>query len=493
MRDLERAVEWLRPLVETKGWDYCVVWKLGDDPSRFIEWMGGCCAGCYGHNFNLKKESGEEQHSLNLCKDFHIQHPIRTKACEALALLPSSMPLYSGIHGEVVLSTQPIWFGHGKHDTTGTQVFIPVVDGLIELFSAKHIAKDQKIIEFVKDQYKHCSGQEVMTAQSNNSVTINEQPPLDPLLNKNLNNSPVALDNLKFIPRLQLLPPIAHPITYPHLDGSGSIPTHDHLLFSSGSIHIPQRVSLFESIGKYPGSKNPNCRENLSKKREIHFILGHANHVVEEHNLKPKQRTERDQYQSKNLDAERNRRNRIKDGLFTLRALVPKISKMDRASILGDAAEYIEELQHMVKALHDELKEMEDEECNKNNVEEKMPKANEVHDGNKNSPCNEHNQESSTADEKKQTEVQLEVNQIGTKDFLLKFTCKQKRGIFARLMEAMNSLGFQVLDANVTTINGKVLNILRVEANKTEVQPKSLKDSLIRLTSQTCQTVDGSL
>lgn len=29
------VVEWLRPLVETKAWDYVVVWKYGDDPTRY--------------------------------------------------------------------------------------------------------------------------------------------------------------------------------------------------------------------------------------------------------------------------------------------------------------------------------------------------------------------------------------------------------------------------------------------------------------------------
>lgn len=30
-----RVVEWLRPLVETKAWDYVVVWKYGNDPTRY--------------------------------------------------------------------------------------------------------------------------------------------------------------------------------------------------------------------------------------------------------------------------------------------------------------------------------------------------------------------------------------------------------------------------------------------------------------------------
>lgn len=40
-------------------------------------------------------------------------------------------------------------------------------------------------------------------------------------------------------------------------------------------------------------------------------------------------------YQSKNLVTERKRRNRIKDGLFALRALVPNITKVAKKSYLS--------------------------------------------------------------------------------------------------------------------------------------------------------------
>lgn len=59
--------------------------------------------------------------------------------------------------------------------------------------------------------------------------------------------------------------------------------------------------------------------------------------------------------------------------------------------------------------------------------------------------------------------MQVEVKLIGTREFLLKLLCEQKRGGFARLMEAINVLGLQVVDANITTFNGNVLNIFRVE------------------------------
>ncbi|KAI3450628.1 hypothetical protein Pfo_007293 [Paulownia fortunei] len=58
---------------------------------------------------------------------------------------------------------------------------------------------------------------------------------------------------------------------------------------------------------------------------------------------------------SRTLISERRRRGRMKEKLYALRSLVPNITKMDKASIVGDAVLYVQDLQMQAKKLKAEI------------------------------------------------------------------------------------------------------------------------------------------
>ncbi|KAE8678809.1 Transcription factor bHLH27 [Hibiscus syriacus] len=62
---------------------------------------------------------------------------------------------------------------------------------------------------------------------------------------------------------------------------------------------------------------------------------------------------------SKNIVSERNRRKKLNEHLFALRAVIPNISKMHKASIIKDAIDYIQELHDQESRIQAEIMELE--------------------------------------------------------------------------------------------------------------------------------------
>nr|XP_009597290.1 transcription factor DYT1 isoform X1 [Nicotiana tomentosiformis]XP_033511269.1 transcription factor DYT1 isoform X1 [Nicotiana tomentosiformis] len=151
------------------------------------------------------------------------------------------------------------------------------------------------------------------------------------------------------------------------------------------------------------------------------------------------------EYKSKNLDAERRRRQKLSERLLELRSLVPNITNMTKETIITDAITYIRELQTNVNNLSEQLLEME-----ATHGEELETKREENID---------------TAEEMANwgIEPEVQVAHIGTSKLWIKIVCQKKRGGFTKLMEAMNVLGFDLNDTSVTASKGALLVTSSVE------------------------------
>ncbi|GLU23173.1 hypothetical protein SLE2022_391980 [Rubroshorea leprosula] len=147
---------------------------------------------------------------------------------------------------------------------------------------------------------------------------------------------------------------------------------------------------------------------------------------------------ENKQYKSKNLNAERRRREKLGNRLLTLRSLVPIITNMNKATIIDDAITYIKSLQNTSKVLSDQLLEMEGFP-----EEEEKPIKNEI----------------DAAEEMKKHGIQeeVEVSNIDGEKLLIKIVIEKKCGRFTKLMEAMSYLGFEMSETSVTTFSGAML------------------------------------
>ncbi|XP_022720833.1 uncharacterized protein LOC111278492 [Durio zibethinus] len=144
---------------------------------------------------------------------------------------------------------------------------------------------------------------------------------------------------------------------------------------------------------------------------------------------------ENKEFKSKNLHAERRRRQKLSDRLLSLRSIVPIITNMNKATIIEDAITYIQELQKTSEVLSGQLLQMEG-----SSEEEGKPIRIEI----------------DAAEDPKKCGIkeEVKVTNIDGNKLLIKIILEKKRGCFTKLIEAMNYLGFELSETNVTTFKG---------------------------------------
>ncbi|URE22979.1 hypothetical protein MUK42_17429 [Musa troglodytarum] len=139
--------------------------------------------------------------------------------------------------------------------------------------------------------------------------------------------------------------------------------------------------------------------------------------------------------------AERKRREKLSQRFIALSAVVPGLKKTDKASVLGDAVEYLKRLQEKVKYLEDRV--------SKRNVEAAvLVKRSQL--------CADDDDGSPGQGGQSLPEIEARVCE---KAVLIKIHCENRKGVLVKALSEIEKLHLRVMNTSVVPFSGSSLDI----------------------------------
>ncbi|OVA04748.1 Myc-type [Macleaya cordata] len=185
------------------------------------------------------------------------------------------------------------------------------------------------------------------------------------------------------------------------------------------------------------------------------------------------------------VEAERQRREKLNHRFYALRAVVPNVSRMDKASLLADAVSYINELKTKVEELESQVQ----NESKKVKIE-KIENLGHHQNGTNTTTTTtssttsvDYFTRSSNSGSNKVVVMEVEVKILGS-DAMIRVQSENLNHPSAKLMDALRDLKFQVHHASVSSVNELMLQDVVVRIPDGLRTEESLKAALLRRLEQ---------
>lgn len=352
--------EGLRKILDKSDWNYAIFWQVSNSKSgkSALIWGDGHCRVLKEGEIGLKKRDEivrkkrvlQKLHSCFKGSEENLAAKMDSVSDLEMYYLTSMYYLFPfdkpSSPSQSFNTSRSVWVSDsrsceehyqsrvflGKLARFQTLVLVPVKRGVLEIGSFKSIPEEQTLVAMVKTLFNGCHpkvlpkifGQELSLGGGGGGA---KSGPIS------INFSPKVEEDLDFG---------AESYEPNHVFGGNSSNRH--------RLDDNNEGKLFPQMNHVIGG--------VLNSQSIVSALDQSNQDSSMMDRKPRKRGRKPangrEEPLNHVEAERQRREKLNQRFYALRAVVPNISKMDKASLLGDAISYITDLQSKIRILEAE-------------------------------------------------------------------------------------------------------------------------------------------